>query len=63
MLDTSTTACFEGLCMAFMLYFYPTFFICDSLAFCRHSQIQLGQTLDYFGPKSKGQANLYNLIV
>ena len=34
-------------------------FIRDSLAFCCHSQIQLGQTLDYFGPKSKGQAKLY----
>ena len=34
-------------------------FMCDSLAFYRHSQIQLGQTLDYFGPKSKGQAKLY----
>ena len=34
-------------------------FICDSLAFCRHSQIQFRQTLNYFGPKSKGQAKLY----
>ncbi len=34
-------------------------FICDSLAFCPHNQIQSGQTLDYFGPKTKGQAKLY----
>ena len=63
MLDTSTTAYFEGLCMAFMFYFYPIFWLnflyAYSLAFCHHSQIQLGQTLDYFGPKSKGQAKLY----
>ena len=34
-------------------------FICESLFFCRYIKIQLGQILDYFGPKSKGQAKLY----
>ena len=34
-------------------------FICESLFFCRYIKIQLEQTLDYFGPKSKGQAKLY----